>query len=72
MSRVVCEHWNEINNCKECDSMKTKEQRWYEIIEGMAHVYDSGYKEFSTSVSIVPVLELSYYRTNFKLTKLWE
>lgn len=52
--------------------MKIKEQRWYEIIDGMAHVYNSGYKEFSTSVSIVLVSDLSYYRINFKLTKLWE
>jgi hypothetical protein len=52
--------------------MKIKDQRWYEIIDSMAHVYDSGYKEFSVSVSIVPIAELGYYRTNFKLTKIWE
>ena len=52
--------------------MKIKAQRWYEIIGDNAYVYDSGYKEFSTSVSIVPTSDLSYYRTNFKFTKLWE
>lgn len=51
--------------------MKVKEQRWYEIVNDMAHIYDSGYKQFSLSVSIVPICDLSYYRSNFKLSKLW-
>lgn len=72
MTRVVCEHWNEIYNCQECNSMKIKELRWYEIVNDTAHIYDSGYKQFSTSVSIVPISDLSYYRANFKLAKIWE
>jgi hypothetical protein len=72
MARIVCEHWNEINNCEECGAMKIKKQRWYEIVDGMAHIYGSGYKQFSQSVSIVPISDLSYYRDNFKLNKVWE
>lgn len=72
MARIVCEHWNETNNCEECDTMKIKKQRWYEIVDGMAHIYDSGIKKYSTSVSIVPISDLVYYRNDFKLTKIWE
>jgi hypothetical protein len=48
-----------------------KLQRWYEVIEGIAYIYDSGHKRYSLSVSIVPVADLQYYKNNFILRKIW-
>lgn len=48
-----------------------KQQRWYEIVDGIALVYDTPYIHNAVSVSIVPVKQLSYYRNNFKLSKVW-
>lgn len=45
--------------------------RWYEVVEGVAHVYDAPYRDKSCSVSIVPVSDLAYYRRNFTLSKIW-
>ena len=48
-----------------------KTSRYYEIIDGMAHVYDSPFTSKAQSVSIVPVSDLAYYRRNFALSKIW-
>ena len=48
-----------------------KEQRWYEVVGNQVFIYDSGYKDQSQSVSIVTKTDLSSYRNNFKLAKLW-
>jgi hypothetical protein len=45
--------------------------RYYEIIDGFAHVYDSPYSSKALSVSIVSASDLAYYRANFTLTKIW-
>jgi outer membrane scaffolding protein for murein synthesis (MipA/OmpV family) len=50
---------------------KQKPQRWYEIVGGTAYVYDRPYPGASTSVSVIPVEDLEYYRTRFDLTKVW-
>jgi len=47
------------------------QSRWYKIIGGITYVFDSGYEDKATSVSIIPSDDLSYYRTNFHLRKLW-
>lgn len=49
-----------------------KQQRWYEIIDGLAHVYDSHNSETSQSVSIVKIEDLKFYRNNFELSKVWK
>lgn len=51
--------------------MKSKPQRWYEIIDGTAYIYDTPYPQTATSVSIVPVSDLAYYRAQFTLHKIW-
>lgn len=51
--------------------MKIKEQRWYEIENGLARVYDAPIPEKSQSVSSVSVSDLAYYRANFDLEKIW-
>ena len=48
-----------------------KEQRFYEIDGETAYIYNSGFKASSTSVSIINVSELKYYRKQFKLSKVW-
>ncbi|WOK15177.1 hypothetical protein [Pseudomonas phage UF_RH9] len=53
-----------------------KPQRWYEITEEegrkVLNVYDAPYKEQATSSSHTKPEDLQYYRTNFKLEKLWK
>lgn len=49
-----------------------KEQRWYEIKGSRAYIYNNPIPDRATSVSIVPVPGLEYYRTNFHLRKVWE
>lgn len=49
-----------------------KNQRWYEIVDGVAYVYDEPYSETSSSVSIVKPIDLAYYRKAFNLQKVWE
>lgn len=51
--------------------MKIKQQRWYEIDGDTAYVYDAPRSTQSASVSIVPVAQLAYYRSNFNLQKVW-
>ena len=48
-----------------------KASRYYEIIDGMARVYDAPFSSMAQSVSIVPVSDLAYYRRNFTLSKIW-
>mgnify|MGYP000895435813 CR=1 FL=1 len=48
-----------------------KESRWYKVEAGMVHIFDNGYEDKSQSVSIVTKEQLSYYRNNFNLQKLW-
>ena len=48
-----------------------KASRYYEIIDGMAHVYDAPFSSKAQSVSIVPAPDLAYYRRNFTLSKIW-
>jgi hypothetical protein len=48
-----------------------KTLRYYEIIEGMAYVYEAPYSSLALSVSVVPVSDLTYYRNNFQLSKIW-
>lgn len=49
-----------------------KEQRYYEIVDGIAYIYDSPYSKHSLSVSIVTVRDLAYYRANFQLGPVWK
>ncbi len=51
--------------------MATKQQRYYEIEDGTAYIYDQPFKHQSVSVSIVPADQLAYYRRTFNLTKIW-
>ena len=46
-----------------------KNQRWYEIVEGMAHIYDAPTAKGSVSLSIVQISDLAYYRRTFRLRK---
>ena len=71
MSREVCEHWNELNNCEECKAMSMKESRFYEVVGDAVYIYDNGYKDKSKSVSVVNKSDLNYYRNNFNLRKVW-
>ena len=48
-----------------------KESRYYEIVDGMAHIYESPYSSKAQSVSIVPLSDLAYYRRNFGLSRVW-
>lgn len=48
-----------------------KHERWYEVIGGTLHVYDSPYPELATTESIVPVDNIGYYRSRFILRKVW-
>jgi hypothetical protein len=49
-----------------------KPSRWFEIVDGMAYVYDEPFPEKSVSVSIILVDGLAYYRSNFTLRKVWK
>ena len=49
-----------------------KESRWYKIKGNQAFIFDNGYEDQSQSVSVVPKEQLSYYRNNFNLQKIWE
>jgi hypothetical protein len=48
-----------------------KMQRWYEVLDGMLHVYNNGHKQYATSVSIASLSDMKFYRNNFTLRKLW-
>lgn len=48
-----------------------KPQRWYEVEGETAYVYDAPYSRRAHSVSIVKVADLKYYRSAFRLTKVW-
>ena len=48
-----------------------KSQRWYEVLDGMLHIYDNGHKKYSQNVSIVSLSDMKFYRNNFTLRKLW-
>lgn len=50
---------------------KQKPQRWYEVVGDTAYVYDAPYPHDGLSVSIVPIEDLAYYRTQFDLAKIW-
>ena len=71
MGREVCEHWNEVNNCEECEAMSMKESRFYEVVGETIYIYDSGLKDKSKSVSIVSKSDLVYYRSSFNLRRVW-
>lgn len=49
-----------------------KEARWYEYKDGMMYVYNSPIPSAATSVSIVGLEDLYYYRNKFSLKKIWE
>jgi len=48
-----------------------KTARWYQIVDGMAYIYDAPYSSQSQSVSIVNSTDLAYYRRTFDLRQLW-
>jgi hypothetical protein len=48
-----------------------KPQRWYEIQDDTAFIYDAPTSAQAVSVSIVRKSDLSYYRRNFQLHKVW-
>ena len=48
-----------------------KHSRWYKIKGKQAFIFDNGYEDKSQSISIVPKEQLSYYRNNFNLQKVW-
>lgn len=51
---------------------KSREDRWYEVEQDCICIYDNGYKSKSCSVSVIyDKKELSYYRNNFNLRKVW-
>ena len=49
-----------------------KEQRWYAVEGNTAYIYDAPFPEKSQSISIVNLEDLKYYRTNFKLERIWQ
>jgi hypothetical protein len=48
-----------------------KQSRYYEVVDEQVYIYDRGNKEQSQSVSVVSKSDLSYYRNNFNLRKVW-
>ena len=48
-----------------------KKQRWFERKDGMLYIYDEPYQNKAKSVSIVQESDLSYYRSNFILKRVW-
>lgn len=52
--------------------MQMSKARWYEVEGATAFIYDHPYPKHSQSVSIVPVAQLTYYRSNFTLRKCWK
>jgi hypothetical protein len=46
-----------------------KKSRWYAVIDDAAHIYDHWLPSRSTTVSIVSLDQLAYYRANFHLRK---
>lgn len=48
-----------------------KQQRYYEVKDGLAYVYDKPQPENSSFSSIVSVDDLRYYRRNFDLKKVF-
>lgn len=48
-----------------------KSQRWFERKDGMLYIYDHSYPNRAKTVSIVQETDLSYYRSNFNLKKVW-
>ena len=48
--------------------IKMKLQRWYEIENDIAFVYNHWNKQLATHCSIVTKDQLKYYRKTFKLT----
>jgi hypothetical protein len=68
MSRDVCEHFIPLELfCQKCNSR----QRWYDLIGDKVYIYDTPYSSQSTSLSIVSVEDLKYYRCKFQLSKTW-
>lgn len=49
-----------------------REQRWYEIKDGLLHVYSSPFPERSEFVSVTQISDLTYYRNTFTLRKIWD
>lgn len=49
----------------------SKPARWYEVVDGTAFIYDAPYPKQSGSVSIVPAEQLTYYKNNFHLRRVW-
>lgn len=49
-----------------------KASRYYKIVNDMVYVYDSPFPDNAQSVSIVPISDLTYYRRNFELSKVWK
>jgi hypothetical protein len=47
-----------------------KNERWYEIVEGMAHIYDAPTANDSVSLSFVQISDLAYFRRTFRLRKV--
>jgi hypothetical protein len=48
-----------------------KAQRWYEIDGETLYVYDAPSPAQSVSISIVGVSDLPYYRSRFRLQRVW-
>lgn len=49
-----------------------KEQRWYEVVEGVLYVYSEPYPEKAQHVTITRIEDLPYYRSTFLLRKIWK
>ena len=52
----------------------SKLNRWYKVENGILYVFDSPIEDQAKSVSICYNVQsdLKYYRTTFKLRKLWK
>ena len=49
-----------------------KQARYYEVEGETVYIYDAPFADKATSVSIVRIEDLKYYRKQFRLSKVWK
>lgn len=49
-----------------------KQARYYEVEGETVYIYNEPFADKATSVSIVRIEDLKYYRKQFRLSKVWK
>lgn len=65
-------YYNSSHVVKLTEEKKMKQARYYEVEGETVYIYNEPFADKATSVSIVRIEDLKYYRKQFRLSKVWK